>query len=144
MKKPIKELDYENLKEGDIGEEVTFEIAKDAFQGPFTCHGAKTALEQKTVSYNEMVFTYAVWKCRRCKKEYLDSSQGKKFDRMVMIKQLLEGDLITIERNMNFDGKAFFFRFPKELAQGLHKHDKVELKLLAPDGRRFLVEVKSG
>lgn len=133
---------FYDLKEEDIKGEVKFQIDENSFNGPFTCHDEKTVVEHKSVSYNGLVFSYSVWKCKKCKKEYLDASQGKRFDQMVMIKQMLEGNLITMQRNMNFDGKAFFFRFPKELSLGLRKEDKVELKLLSADGRRFLVEVK--
>ena len=55
-------------------------------------------------------------------------------------RQELEKEL---ERSMNYDGKTFFFRFPKELAGNLRKEDVVDIKLLSTDGRMFLVEVKS-
>ena len=58
------------------------------------------------------------------------------------MKKLLEDNLISIERNMNYDGKAYFFRFPKELTQDVHKNDLVDIKLLTPDGKMFLVEIK--
>ena len=132
---------FYNIKDEEFGEEVKFEIDKDAFKGPFTCHGTKTILIEKKTSYGDLDFTYNVWKC---KKEYLDFEQAKRYEKFLIMKKLLEDELITIERNMNFDGKTFFFRFPKELTNNLHKKDLVDIKLLSTDGRMFLVEVKHG
>ena len=143
-KQELEKLDklYSNIKEEDLIEDVKFEIDKDAFKGPFICHNKKTILEDKTISFNDIEFTYSVWKCKKCSKEYLDSVQGRKFEKFLMIKKLLEDELITIERNMNYDGKAYFFRFPKELTKDLHKNDLVDIKLLSPNGKMFLVEIK--
>jgi len=144
-KQKLDKLDeqYRNIKEEDLKEEVKFEIDKDAFKGPFTCHGKKTVLVDKKVSYNNLEFNYSVWKCSKCKKEYLDFEQGRLFERFLIIKQLLNENLITLERSMNYDGKTFFFRFPKELTNNLHKEDLVDIKLLSTDGRMFLVEIKN-
>src|SRR3989344_7087270 len=145
-KQKLDKLDeqYRNIKEEDLKEEVKFEIDKDAFKGPFTCHGKKTVLVDKKVSYNNLEFNYSVWKCSKCKKEYLDFEQGRLFERFLIIKQLLNENLITLERSMYYDGKTFFFRFPKELTNNLHKEDLVDIKLLSTDGRMFLVEIKHG
>ena len=136
------EEDYSNLKEEDIGEEVKFKIDKDAFKAPFICHGKKTDLVNKKLSVEGIGFNYSVWQCKKCKKEYLDSEQGRKLEKFWMFKGLLEDNLITIERSMNYDGKTFFFRFPKELTKNLHKDDLVDIKLLSPEGKMFLVEIK--
>jgi len=134
--------DEYDIKEEDLREDVEFEIDKDAFKGPFTCHNKKTVLENKKISFHNLDFSYFVWKCSKCKKEYLDSEQGRRFEKFLIIKKLLEDNLITIERNMNFDGKTYFFRFPKELTKDWHKDDLVDIKLLSPEGKMFLVEVK--
>ena len=131
-----------NESKKELGEEVKFEIDKDAFKCPFTCHSKKTILEDKKVSFNGLNFNYSAWKCRKCGKEYLDSEQGRRFEKFLIIRKLLEDELITIERNMNYDGKTYFFRFPKELTKGLHKNDMVDIKLLTPNGKMFLVEIK--
>jgi len=133
---------FYNIKDGEFEKEVKFKIDKDAFKGPFTCHNKKTILETKRTSFNDIEFNYSVWKCKKCGKEYLDSEQGRRFEKFLIIKKLLEGNLITIERNMNYDGKTFFFRFPKELTNNLHKEDLVDIKLLSTDGRMFLIEIK--
>ena len=145
-KQELEKLDelYSNIKEEDLGEEVKFEIDKDAFKGgvPFKCHGKNTILINKKISHGGMDFAYNVWQCKKCKKEYLDFEQAKRYEKFLIMKKLLEDKLITIERNMNFDGKTYFFRFPKELTHDLHKDDLVDIKLLTPDGKMFLVEIK--
>ena len=143
-KKELDKLDelYSNLKEEDIVGEVKFEIDKDAFKGPFTCHGKKALLVEKKISYGDLDFTYNIWQCRKCKKEYLDFEQARKYEKFLIMKKVLQDKLITIERSMNYDGKTFFFRFPKELTGNLHKGDLVDIKLLSTDGRMFLVEIK--
>jgi len=133
---------FYNIKDEEFGEEVKFEIGKDAFKGPFTCHEAKTILIEKKTSYGDLNFTYNVWQCRKCKKEYLDFKQANRYEKFLIINKLLEDELITIERNMNYNGKTFFFRFPKELTNNLRKEDLAEIKLLTPDGKMFLVEIK--
>src|SRR3989338_6824125 len=130
MKKRRQELEkldkyYKNIKEEDLVEDVKFEIDKNAFKGPFTCHGKKTILQDKKVSFNGIEFIYSVWKCKKCKKEYLDSGQGRRYERFLIMKKLLEDKLVTMERNINYDGKAYFFRFPKELTRGWSKDDLV-------------------
>ena len=143
-KQELEKLDeyYRNIEEEDLIEDVKFEIEKGAFKGPFICHNKKTILEDKKISFNDIEFTYSVWKCKKCGKEYLDSEQGRRFEKFIIMKKLLEDKLITIERSMNYDGKTYFFRFPKELASNLHKQDLVDIKLLSTDGRMFLIEIK--
>ena len=133
---------FYNIKEEEMGEEVKFEIDENSFKGPFKCHGKKTILTDKKVSYGDIEFAYTVWQCSKCKKEYVDFEQAKRYEKFLIIKKLLEEDLITIERNMNYDGKTYFFRFPKELTKNLHKEDIVDIKLLTPNGKMFLVEIK--
>ncbi|MBI2207913.1 hypothetical protein HYU50_00290 [Candidatus Woesearchaeota archaeon] len=133
---------FYNLKEEEFGEEVKFKIDKDSFKGPFKCHGKKTGLIDKRISYGDIEFKYNVWQCKACKKEYLDFEQARKYEKFLIMKKALEDKLVTVERSMNFDGKTYFFRFPKELASNLHREDLVDIKLLSTDGRMFLVEVK--
>jgi hypothetical protein len=126
-----KETFY-NIKDEDFGEEVKFKIDENSFKGgvPFKCHGKNASLINKEVSYGDMNFTYSVWLCKACKKEYMDFEQAKKFEKFLIIKRVIDDDLITIERSMNYDGKTYFFRFPKELTNNLHKKDLVDIKLL--------------
>ncbi len=134
--------EYYNIREEDIKEEVKFEIDKNSFKGPFTCHGKKTKLIQKKISWHGLEITYKSWYCTRCKKEYLDADQGRKLEKFWILRDLLDDKMISVERTMNFDGKTFFFRFPKEMAQKYRKGDVADIKLLRPDGRLMVVEIK--
>src|SRR3989344_8515742 len=128
---------FYNLKTRDMGQEANIKLEESSFKGPFQCHGKKTVLTGKKVSYGHIEFAYDVWQCKTCKKEYVDFEQAKKFEKFLIVKQLLNENTITVERNMNYDGKTFFFRFPKELTNNLHKEDLVDSKLLSTDGRMF-------
>lgn len=133
------------MKEEDIDlgtlEEVHFEIDKNAFKGPFTCCKKKTRKTTKKTVYKGLEFQHEVWQCSRCKKEYLDLEQSKRMETFWTMKQLLDDKLITMERSINFDGKTYFFRFPKEISQNWGKGRHVDIKLLTPE--KFLVEVKA-
>lgn len=143
VKYQVTEDESYDIKEEDLEEEVKFEVDKDVFKAPFSCHGKKTVLVNKKLSVDGIDFNYSVWHCKVCKKDYLDSEQGKKLEKFWILKRLLEDKVITIERSMNYDGKTYFFRFPKELSKDLHKDDLVDIKLLSPEGKMFLVEIKS-
>ena len=142
--KEMEDEEFSAIKEEEIREEVHFKIDKDSLRGPFMCHGKKTVLANKKISFNDIEFNHSVWHCKICKKEYLDFEQARNLEKFLIFKKLLEDRLITVERNMNYDGKTFFFRFPKELTKDLHKDDLVDIKLLSPEGKMFLVEIKSG
>ena len=137
---------FYNIKDEEFGKEVKFKIDENSFKGgmPFKCHGKNSILINKKVSFNGFEFTYPVWQCSKCKKEFLDFEQAKRYEKFLIMKKLSEEEPITIERSMNYDGKTFFFRFPKELTGNLHKEDLVDIKLLSTDGRMFLVEIKHG
>ena len=142
--KELEKEPYYNIKEKDIGKEIHFKIDESSFRGPFICHGKKTGLVNKKTTLGDVSFSYPIWQCNKCKKEYLDFEQAKKFEKFLIFRKFLEDKLIAMERSMNFDGKAFFFRFPKELTRDVSKNDLVDIKLLSPEGRIFLVEIKSG
>ncbi|HLD12430.1 MAG TPA: hypothetical protein VJB87_02435 [Candidatus Nanoarchaeia archaeon] len=124
----------------DIMKEVKFTVAKDAFEGPFTCCKKITKKTHQHVSYQGISVDYDVWKCNKCHKEYLDTNQAKKLETFWIIQKIVDDRIITMERNINFDGKTYFFRFPKELTQHWSKHQIAEIKLI--DQKTFLVEIK--
>ena len=140
-KKQKNLLRNEKIDDSDLVQEVNFEIDKNAFKSPIKCHG-NTVLLNKKVSYNNLDFTYETWKCTKCNKEYLDTLQAQKLERFWMIEKLLENKTINIERTMNYDGKAYFFRFPKELTKGWIKGSLVDIKLITPENNIFLIEIK--
>ena len=143
-----KELEKEpfyNLKEKEMSEEVFFKIDENSFKGgiPFKCHGRNTSLVDKRVSFKDFEFTHPVWQCKTCKKEYVDFEQAKRYETFLIMKRMLQDDVITLERNINYDGKTHFFRFPKELTRNWGKKSVADIKLLSPEGKMFLVEIKT-
>ena len=91
------------------------------------------------VSPQNSAFNAGIWNRLEQKIRYWADKYGALF---IVTGGILQDNLITIERNMNYDGKTYFFRFPKELTKDLHKTDLVDIKLLSTDGRMFLVEIK--
>lgn len=140
MRKKSEE-DPENLKESDIIGEVKVTIDKNAFKGPFTCCSRKTKKVTKKTSYAGLGITYWAWKCAKCGKEYLETDQSKKLQKIWTLQMLMEDKAPTMERSLNYDGKTYFVRFPKDLTAGWakQKKEKARLTMLSPD--RYLVEV---
>ena len=89
--------------QGEKMEEVKFDIGKKAFSGPFKCHGAKTKLVSKKTDIGGNIFSYDVWQCPKCRKEYLDSSQAKRMEDIWVLEKLLKDDLLMMKRSINFD-----------------------------------------
>ncbi len=130
-----------HIKEEDLMEEVKFEIDRDAFKGPFDCCGLKTKKINKKVSIKDISFSYDVWVCSKCKKEFLDTEQAQRLEKIWMIEKILNEKLISIERNVNYDGKTFFVRFPMEITKRWHKGAHADIKLLSPE--EFFIKIKT-
>lgn len=129
------------IKENDLMREVKFEIDKDAFKGPFICDNIKTIKTKKKMSIKGIDFNYEVWKCPKCKKEFLDTEQAEKLEKFWMIGKILDDKLISIERNVNYDGKTFFVRFPIEVTKNWHKGAYADIKLL--NSEEFFIKIKN-
>ena len=129
------------IKEEDLVEEVQFEIDKDAFKGPFTCCNKETKKVNKKMNVRGLEFSYESWQCVKCKKEFLDTDQASRLEKIWMIEKLLDDKLISIERNVNFDGKTYFVRFPTEFTKHWHKGAHADIKVLSRD--EYLVKVRS-
>lgn len=138
MRKKSEE-DPENLKESDIIGEVKVTIDKNAFKGPFTCCGRKTKKVTKKTSYAGLGITYWAWKCENCGKEYLETDQSKKLQKIWTLQMLMEEKSPTMERSLNYDGKTFFVRFPKDLTSGWKGKEKARMTMLTPE--KYLVEI---
>ena len=139
--KTLQEESLEDIQEEDVLEKAEVTLDKNAFKGPFLCCKRETAKRQKIFSLKGMEFRYEVWHCPVCKKDYLDDEQGKRFDRMLLIQKLLDENLITLERSVNFDGKTFFVRFPREITKRWIKGSHAHIKVLSPD--EYLIKVEA-
>ena len=129
------------ITEKDIIGEVKFKVAKDAFRGPFKCHNLDTVKQNKTMQLKGLTMNYEVWQCSKCKEEYLDSHQAKKLERIWAIEKFLNNKSIEIERSINFDGKSFFLRFPKDLTKNWHKGSKADIIMI--NNEEFFVKVNN-
>ena len=135
-----KDKPFYNLKSHELGEEVKMSLGFGS--GPFTCHGKKSVLAQKEAVYKDLRFKYKTWKCQKCGKEMMDYAQALKYEQFLVMKRLVDDELLSMERSLNYDGKAYFFRFPKEISSNLRKDSTVSIKLLDLYGKMFLVEVR--
>ena len=122
---------------GEKMEEVNFTLAKSAFKGPYKCHG-ETKVVNKNIIVDGNTFAYGVWKCSTCKKEYLDTLQAKRLEAIWTFEKIVKED-ISMKRSINYDGKMFFIRFPKELTKSWSRKDSACIKMI--DAKRFIVEV---
>jgi len=57
-----------------------------------------------------------------------------------VFEKMVKNDLLLMKRAVNFDGKMFFLRFPKELTKRWRKGINADIKVI--DVNRFIVEVK--
>jgi len=131
----------DEIKEGDLIGEVEFKIDKDAFKGPFKCCGTETEKIKKKISIKGIGLSYDSWICHKCKREYLDSEQAKRLEKIWVVEKILNEKLISVEKNVNFDGKTFFVRFPVEMTKNWHRGLHADIKYLGPD--EFFVKIKS-
>lgn len=130
---------YADEENEEFLEEVHFETYKNAFKGPFTCCGRKTKKVTKKTSYAGLGITYWAWKCAKCGKEYLEIDQSKKLQKIWTLQMLMEERAPTMERSLNYDGKTFFVRFPKDLTSGWKGKEKARMTMLTPE--KYLVEI---
>ena len=138
----MKQRTTRGTKEDDeLLEEVHFEIDKNAFKGPFTCCGRKTKKMTKETSYRGLDVSYDTWKCAKCGKEYLESDQSKKLEKIWTLEMFFEGKAPKMERSLNYDGKTYFVRFPKDLTENWarQKKGKAILTMLTPE--KYFVEI---
>lgn len=128
------------IKELGIFERVKFKVDKKAFEHRIVCCGKQTKKVFRKENYKGLAFSYDVWKCSKCGEEYLDNKQAERLEKLWTIQKIIDDSLITIERTVNFDGKTYFFRFPKEITKDWGRNKIAEIKLINP--MTFLVEVK--
>lgn len=136
-----KNLDYENIKEEDIMGEVDITINKDAFKVPKKCHMIKLNKFYKKIKVGNLESNYYVLRCPICKREYLDSGEVKKLEKIWLLEKKLQEKAIEVKRKINFDGKTFFLRFPKEITKKWHKGAIADIKILNSD--EFIVKINN-
>lgn len=142
MRKKTEKEPFEDatLEELEKMKEVKFEIDKGAWDGPTTCCRRKTVRRiVKTRLGKGIVIEHEVWKCPKCREEYVDYEQGKKLDNAIIMSGFLDNKKIEFKRSLNFDGHSFFLRFPSEITKRWHKGMKATIK--AVNTKNFFVEI---
>ncbi|MBI2507918.1 hypothetical protein HYV89_03115 [Candidatus Woesearchaeota archaeon] len=139
------EMNFENLKEEDLGEEVKFTFSKDVFgDKSLTCWECGSKMKRiKTLidlPSTDLKAAIEVFKCEKCNVEYLNGEQAKKYDKVLMIAKAFSKKGFMFERSLNSDGDNYLFRFPAQLTKGWKKHQKVDINPLSATD--FFVSVK--
>ena len=120
----------EELSEKDFEEEIKVQISKDAFKSKeFYCENCDKKMDKIFVNAeipNTLLTIHLeVFRCEKCKKEYLNGDQANKLDRALAISKAIDKKGIVYERSGNFDGSNIFVRFPAQLIKG--KNIKAEI-----------------
>ena len=129
-------MEFEDLKEEDLKEEVEFEIEEKAFESPAFCTKCKKKMETITTDFQmpggELTLHIAASKCPKCGRELLNAKQAEKFQEMLVLMDAInDKSIMKFERAVNYDGKSFFIRFPKELTENWNKNMITEIVPIA-------------
>jgi hypothetical protein len=111
-------LDPEHLRPEDVGEEVHFEIAQDAFKGPPRCCGRKALRVVRVLQVGRVRFPYNQWRCPRCKKEYVDWDEAGRIDQLLLVRRMLKARGRGVSRKLEFGRRGAALRFPPSEAHG--------------------------
>ncbi len=120
--------------------EVHFDIAPNAFDGPFACHRRQTVLAKKQMVLAGQRFDYEVWECPKCHEEYPDAKQAPLLEQLWRLQRLLETRRRGVPRKLDFDGKSYSVRFPAALTKRWKKESKAQITRIRTD--EFLVKIK--
>ncbi|MBI2107071.1 hypothetical protein HYT57_03735 [Candidatus Woesearchaeota archaeon] len=139
------EMNFEDIKEKDIGEKVKFTFSKDAFKDKeLSCWACGNRMKRvKTLIElpdTDLKATIEMFRCDSCNVEYLNGEQAKKYDKVLMIAKAFSKNGFMFERSLNSDGDNYLFRFPAQLTKGWKKHQKVDINPLSATD--FFVSVK--
>ena len=140
-----EEIDYENLIEEDLGEEVKFTFARDAFESEeIFCSKCKIKAKKTEVEISlprsQLYVKLYVFRCPKCNKEYLNFKESEKLDRLLVLNNIIEKHGIGYVRSLNFDGDNMFIRFPVELTRGFDRDSKAEIRPLSMN--EFLIRIE--
>ena len=139
------EMNFEDIREEDLGGEVKFTFSKDAFGDKelscWECRG-KMARVRTLIDLpdTDLKATIEIFRCDKCNVEYLNGEQAKKYDKVLMIAKAFSRNGFMFERSLNSDGDNYLFRFPAQLTKGWKKHQKVDINPLSATD--FFVSVK--
>ncbi len=124
----MKELDIEKL------EDAEFTFGKEAFRAK-SLHCDKCYKRMKKIARemgmpnSPLSVKLNVFRCIKCKKEYLNFEEGRKLDRALILSRLFSelSHYTVIRRSLSFDGDNYIFRIPADMARSLSKNPHVDM-----------------
>jgi len=126
-------MELEELKEEDLeGEEVKLEIEEKAFESPAFCTKCKKRMCIVETDFQmpggELTLHITASKCQKCNKELLSAKQAEKMQELLLlISAMKDKSKVKFERAINYDGRSFFIRFPKEITESWSKNMITEI-----------------
>ncbi|MEK6907225.1 MAG: hypothetical protein AABW45_01740 [Nanoarchaeota archaeon] len=138
-----EEIDWENITEADLGEQVHFEIAKDAFgDKELYCPDCKIKMQRKKINVPliNTPFTARIdsFVCSNCGKDLLNGTQAKKAEDLSLLFRATKTKSFGIRRSLNYDGKSVFIRLPIELK----KYRNKKARIIPLQEKKFLIEIE--
>ncbi len=121
-----QELNLEKLKD------AKFTFDKEAFKArTLHCDDCNVKMKQVNIEMslpeNFLTVRLSVFRCRQCKKEYLNFEEAHKLDRALLLSRLMRYDSFKIRKSLSFDGDNYIFRIPVDIARNLGKKPYAEM-----------------
>jgi len=145
----MKELTESEIENMDIEglEEAHFTFGKDAFKAKeFHCDICKEKMDlvntEMDIPNSPIKVKLNVFKCNKCKKEYLNFEEADKLGKALQVSKFMENSSYKIRRSLSFDGDNYIFRVPIEIARNLGKKPYVEMVPLS--SKDFIIHLEKG
>lgn len=121
-----KELDIEKLEDA----KVTFD--KEAFRAKLMhCDTCSRVMKQIKIEMGMpdsfLSVRLNVFRCTKCKKEYLNFEEARKLDRALLVSRLMRYDNYKIRKSLSFDGDNYIFRIPVDVTRNLGKNPHADM-----------------
>ena len=125
-------------------EAVNVRFAKDAFKAKSlhcgTCQRKTKRVSTEIIMPSGFVsIRLDVWRCSKCKKEYLNFEEAKKLDRALIISRAMAPEAFSTKRALSFDGDNYIVRIPADVARNLGKKPHADLTPLS--SRELLIHL---
>ncbi len=141
--KELTESEMENLDIEGL-EEVRFTFDKDAFKAKeFHCDTCEKKMDlvstEMDIPNSPIKVKLKVFKCDKCKKEYLNFEEADKLGKALQVSKFMEDSAYKIRRSLSFDGDNYIFRIPVEMTRNLGK--KAYVDMIPLSSKDFIVHL---
>ena len=121
-----QEVDIEKLKD------AKFTFNKEAFRAKLLhCDNCNKEMKQARIEMklpdSFLSVRLDVFRCAKCKKEYLNFEEAKKLDRALLISRMMSYDGFKIRKSLSFDGDNYIFRIPVDVTRSLGKNPHADM-----------------